>query len=258
MNQSILKALDILDLFDDRHRELSLVEISKSLGMPKPTAFRLLQTLESRGYVKKEKYSDYDTRYRLGLKLLELGNLVTEQLELRRVALPYMKELRDTIDEVIHLVVLDEQEAIYIEKVEGMQALRLVTRIGKREPLHVGSGPKLLLAYQSTDFIQNYIDLLDFNRLNERGALNRRELLTEVKEIQENGYAVSIGEQDPDTIGVSYPVFDYAGRMVASLAVSGPAIRFFGERGQHIQEQTKITALKISKALGYPLNGQDK
>jgi IclR family transcriptional regulator, KDG regulon repressor len=257
MNQSILKALDILDLFDDRHTELALVEISKTLNMPKPTAFRLLQTLESRGYVKKERYSDYDIRYRLGLKLLELGNLVTEQLELRRVALPFMKDLRDLIDEVIHLVIIDHYEAIYIEKVEGLQALRLVTRIGKREPLHVGSGPKLLLAYQPVEFIEEYINNLDFNQLNDRGALNRRELVAEIKEIQENGFAVSKGEQDPDTIGVSYPIFNYKGKMVASLAVSGPAIRFFGERGQHIQEQTKLFATKISQALGY-LNGQDK
>ena len=256
MIQSILKALDILDLFDDRIKELSLVEISKKLNMPKPTAFRLLQTLESRGYVKKEKHSDYDIRYRLGLKLLEMGNLVTEQLELRRMALSYMKALRDKINEVIHLVVIDHNEAIYIEKVEGLQALRLVTRIGKREPLHVGSGPKLLLAFQEDEFIQEYIDHIDFNQLNERGALNRRELIEQIREIQKNGFAVSKGEQDPDTIGVSYPIFNYMNIMVASLAVSGPSIRFFGERGQYIQEQTKITALEISRALGYM--GQDK
>jgi len=258
MNQSILKAFDILDLFNEKRPEWTLVEISKKLNMPKPTAYRLLQTLESRGFVRKDKHSEYDIRYRLGLKLLELGNLVAEQLELRKTALPYMKALRDEIDEVIHLVIRDRYEAIYIEKVEGLQALRLVTRIGKREPLHVGSGPKLLLAYQSEAFINDYIERIDFNKLNENGVLNKRELLEDIKEIQRNGYSVSKGEQDPDTIGVSYPIFDYAGNMVAALAVSGPALRFFGERGQHIQNRTKATAFKISEALGYASKGQDK
>ncbi|MGV3488629.1 MAG: IclR family transcriptional regulator [Tuberibacillus sp.] len=258
MNQSILKAFDILELFDERHAEWTLIDISKQLHMPKPTVYRILQTLESRGYIKKEKHSEYDIRYRLGLKLLELGNLVSEQLELRKIALPFMKALRDDIDEVIHLVIIDHNEAIYIEKVEGLKALRLVTRIGKREPLHVGSGPKLLLAFQPEEFIEKYIDQIEFNQLNERGALNRRELLEEIREIQTNGFAVSKGEQDPDTIGVSYPIFNYSGHMVASLAVSGPSIRFFGERGQHIQDKTKITAEQISEALGYISKGQDK
>jgi|HigsolmetaAR206D_1030411.scaffolds.fasta_scaffold00160_31 DNA-binding IclR family transcriptional regulator len=262
MNQSILKAFDILDLFTEKETEWSLVEISKRLHMPKPTVYRILQTLESRGYVKKEKYSEYDIRYRLGLKLLELGNLAAEQLELRKIALPYMKSLRDEIDEVIHLVILDGDEAIYIEKVEGLKALRLVTRIGKREPLHVGSGPKLLLSFQSDAFINRYVDGMSANTINKRGIWHKRDLLEEIEEIRQNGYSVSIGEQDPDTIGVSYPIFDYTGHLAAALAVSGPAIRFFGERGQMIQEKTQQTAEQISKALGWTLytsnNGQGK
>ncbi|MFC4617489.1 IclR family transcriptional regulator [Camelliibacillus cellulosilyticus] len=251
MNQSVLKALDILNLFNDRTIELSLGDISKKLDMPKPTAYRLLQSLEQKGYVKKEKRSEYDTRYRLGLKLLELGNLVAEQLELGPIALPHMKKLCERINEAVHLVIREKFEAIYIEKVEGHHALRLVTRVGKREPLHVGSGPKLLLANQSEAFIADYINHIDFSLMTERGVLNKRELMAEILDIQTNGYAVSRGEQDPETIGVSYPIKDHRGRVVAALAVSGPAIRFFGDRGRQIQEDTAETARFISKDLGY-------
>src|SRR5690625_7438545 len=92
MNQSVLKALAILSLFIEEE-ELSLQEITEKTNIPKPTAYRLLTTLESEGILYNVKTSTHDSRYGLGLKLLELGNLVAERIELRKVALPYMEQL---------------------------------------------------------------------------------------------------------------------------------------------------------------------
>src|SRR5690625_4626581 len=109
MNQSVLKALDILDLFI-MNKELSLQEISDKANIPKPTAYRMLSTLESCGMLYKEKESTHDSRYGLGLKLLEYGNLVSERLELREISLPHMENLAKEINEVIHLVIAHQQE----------------------------------------------------------------------------------------------------------------------------------------------------
>ncbi|WP_085523806.1 IclR family transcriptional regulator [Tuberibacillus sp. Marseille-P3662] len=253
MNQSVGKALDILELLKKQASQtpLALKTIADHLSMPKPTAYRILQTLESRGFVTKDKPSDTAVYYRLGLKLLELGTIVSEQLELRSVALPFMTDLRDSINEIVHLVIRDQFEGVYIEKVEGEQPLRLHTKIGKRSPLHLGSGPKLLLAMQEDSFIDEYIKALNQNNLWDYHLMNKQEILGELRSINGQGYAISKGEQDPETIGLSYPIYDHTGAVLAALTVSGPAIRFFGERGQSIQKQTDRTAQRISEVLGY-------
>src|SRR5699024_9049212 len=133
-------------------------EISEKTDIPKSTAYRILSTLEAGNILFKTKHSTHDSRYRLGLKLLELGQLVSDQLELRDVALPYMEKLVDQINEVVHLVIINLNKATYIEKVESKRALRLFTRIGKSSPLHLGSGPKLLLAYLPVEKQEEYLN----------------------------------------------------------------------------------------------------
>ncbi|TCP27028.1 IclR family transcriptional regulator [Scopulibacillus darangshiensis] len=252
MNQSVLKALDILSLFTQEKHEYSLTDISNKLDMPKPTAYRLVTALESRGFLIKKKFSDHDIRYVLGLRLLELGNLVSEKLEVRKIAYPYMKKLCDEINEDVHLVIADGHEAIYIEKVEGNQALRLHTKVGMRSALHVGSGPKLLLAFKDAAFIDDYFLKTNLSALTPHSSLTSHyELSKEMEGIRYNGYSISRGEQDAETIGISYPIRDHTGSVAAALAVSGPTIRFFGERGQVIQDETQRTAVAISQQLGY-------
>lgn len=162
MNQSVIKAMKLLDLFTEGTNELTLKEISTKADMPKPTAYRLLSALETSGMLYKMKENEHDSRYRLGLKLLELGEIVSDQLELRDIALPYMENLAHEINEVIHLVIINHDKATYIEKVESSRALRLFTKIGKSVPLYSGSGPKLLLAYLPEEKQDEFLNSSDF------------------------------------------------------------------------------------------------
>lgn len=250
MNQSVLKALRLLDFFV-KSPELTLAELSTKADMPKPTVYRLLSSLEVCGFLIKVRNSEQDIKYRLGLKLLELGNVVSEQLELRKVALPHMKKLCEEINEVVHLVIMDGYEAVYIEKVESKQALRLYTKVGKRSPLYVGSGPKLLLANLPAKDYNRIVENIKFNKFTENTILNKMDLKLELETIRSQGYAVSSGEQDLDTIGFSFPVKDHTGNVIAALGVSGPTIRFLGEREIYLKQETKIIAKKISKDLGF-------
>ncbi|MGE8203120.1 IclR family transcriptional regulator [Heyndrickxia sp. NPDC080065] len=252
MNQSIIKALSLLDFFTEEKPELSLKEITDLVQLPKPTVYRLLTSLEYCGFLTKTKDSEYDKRYKLGLKLMELGQLVSDQLELRKIALPHMKRLANEINEVVHLVIVQHHEAVYIEKVESTHALRLFTRIGKRSPLYLGSGPKLLLAFLPEKKRVEIIDesnLYNFNQI----LLNKDQLKKEIEEIKTNGFAISYGEQDEGTIGVSYPIYNYHGEVIASLAVSGPSYRFEGEHLEVIKESTMKIAESISSEMGYRL-----
>src|SRR5699024_9413239 len=133
------------------------------------------------------------------------------------------------INEVIHLVIIHQNKATYIEKVDSTRALRLYTRVGKSSPLYMGSGPKMLLAFLperrhdailSDPSFRTYIhaqnrDLADFQ--------------AELNTIRETGYAYSVGEQDADTTGISYPIYNHQGNVIAALAVSGLSSHFAGD-----------------------------
>jgi IclR family transcriptional regulator, KDG regulon repressor len=246
MNQSVKKALNLLNLFDEKNYELSLKEISKRSNLPKPTAYRLLTTLESMNYVYKVKENEHDSRYRLGLKLLELGQLVSDQLEVRRIAFPYMESLANDIQEAVHLVVTNHNEATYIEKVESSKAIRLYTRIGKNSALYVGSGPKLLLANLSKEKQE-----IILNQAEAEGRINREEFEQELHSIRLDGYSYSNGEQDENTTGISFPIYDYQSRVVAALTISGLSTYFEGDNLNKIKMKSEETAAIISRKLGF-------
>ncbi|MGM8213174.1 IclR family transcriptional regulator [Virgibacillus sp. W0430] len=244
MNQSVAKALQLLELFTkEEQKELTLQDISIQANIPKPTAYRLLTTLEKSGFLYKTKSSAHDSRYGLGLRLLELGQLVSERLELRALALPSMEALAKRINEVVHLVIVNQNKAIYIEKVDSTRALRLNTRVGKSAPLHIGSGPKMLLAHLPEQQLNKLLEEASF--------ANRKELIKELERIRTVGYAYSVGEQDRDTTGISYPIFDFTGRVIASLAVSGLSTYFEGDKLLEIKRESEKTAQEISRKLGY-------
>jgi len=251
MNKSVIKALQLLDLFVEEQMELSLSEIAWKTGLSKPTAYRLLSSLAVCGFLVKVKHSDQDIRYRLGLKLLELGNIVADQLEIRKIALPSMIKLRDEIDETVHLVVVDGNEAVYIEKVESKQPLRLYTRVGKRSPLYVGSGPKLLLAFMPENKQKDLLETIELKQITKNTIIDKSVLIQEIKCIKSLGYAVSNGEQDLNTVGISFPIRNFDGNVIAALAVSGLSLRVLGERYEFIKERTQIASMEISNNLGY-------
>ncbi|MEH7342423.1 IclR family transcriptional regulator [Bacillus sp. JJ1532] len=250
MNESVVKALGLLDFFLEENNELTLNEITKKSKLSKPTVFRLLTSLEVTGFLTKTKNTHQDVRYRLGLKLLELGNLVSEQLELRTIALPLMRKICADINEAVHLVILDGDKAVFIEKIESSHAVRLYTRVGKRSDLYIGSGPKLLLAYMPETQQQALIEKMKFNKLTPYTIDNKETLYKEIDKIKTNGYSISFSEQDHETIGISYPILNYTQNVVAALTVSGPNTRM-QNRIEEISKKTKETARSISLQLGH-------
>lgn len=251
MNQSVLKALKLLDLFNEESPELTLKEIAAKSNLPKPTAYRLLSTLESADFLYKTKENEHDSRYRLGLKLLELGRIVSDQLELRGIALPYMQSLAQTINEEIHLVIVNHDKATYIEKVESSRALRLYTRIGKNSPLYIGSGPKLLLSFMPKEKQKEILGTEELYFLTEKTPIDKSHLMEELDTIREEGFSYSISEQDADTTGISCPIYDHHGKVIAALTVSGLSNHFEGDNFIQIKKETEKTAREISKKLGF-------
>jgi DNA-binding IclR family transcriptional regulator len=251
VNQNVIDALKLLDLFAGEEVELSLSEIHKKTSMSKSKVFRLLSSLVESKFLRKVKYTEHDIRYQLGLKLMELGHLVSERLEIRQAALPHMRAVCNEIQEIVHLAVLDGNNAVYIEKVESDQPIRLYTQIGRTLPLYVGSGPKLLLAYMDHHKQEEILNNLIMNPFTKNTITSLTKLKKEIKRIREKGYSVSYGEQNLDTTGVSVPIRDFNREVVGVLTASGPSIRFDSKRRDTIYLALEQAAMRISSELGY-------
>src|SRR5699024_9707274 len=146
--------------------------------------------------------------------------------ELREISLPYMEQLARDINEVIHLVIVHQNKATYIEKVDSTRALRLYTRVGKRLPLYMGSGPQMLLAFSAKDKRDAILSEESFSTYINSQNRDLSDFQTELNTIRETGYAYSVGEQDADTTGISYPIYNHQGSVIAAIAVSGLSSHF--------------------------------
>ncbi|WP_177167131.1 IclR family transcriptional regulator [Salinibacillus kushneri] len=250
MSRSLIKAIKLLDCFKDK-LEMTLYELVEESNLPKTTVFRLVSSLEEAGLLVKVKRSSHDVKYRLGLKLLELGKRVSEQLEYRKLALPYMRELNQKLNELVHMAVVEGDEAVYVEKLDSTKPVRLVIQIGGRSPLYAGSAPKLLLAHMNDDDRDNYLQNIEFEKITENTIENVEELKRELAEIKRKGYSISQAEHYRDTMGFSYPIKDFNGETIAALGVSIPITDYSKEREEMILRETGKTAERISRELGY-------
>ncbi|WP_170848257.1 IclR family transcriptional regulator [Lentibacillus halodurans] len=245
-----MKAVKILDCFNGK-RDLSLIDLVKLSGLPKTTVFRLVSSLEEAGLLVKIKRSGHDVKYRMGLKLLELGNNVSEQLEYKKIALPYMRKINKQLNELVYLSVIEGNEAVYIEQINSTKPVRLVIKVGRRSPLYAGSAPKLLLAYMDWDYIENYLEDLEMEKFTNNTIDDKHKLKEEIRTIRKRGYSISKSERFEETMGFSYPVRDFSGKVISSLGVTIPAADYSKDWEIVILENIREAAEQISKELGY-------
>ncbi|WCN39217.1 IclR family transcriptional regulator [Aneurinibacillus uraniidurans] len=245
-NKTIIKSLDVLQLFYS-HKELSLQEMVALSGMPKTSLHRLLGSLEEMGFLQRNESGLYE----LGLIFLRLGHLVAERLDIRNVALPIMRRVRDELEEAVNLVVRDGDDVIYIEKVDTRQPVRVYTRIGRRAPLYGGACPRALLAFLTDDERSRYIDQVDLIKVASGTITDRNQLKTITEEAREKGYTVSHSELEDYSSAVGAPIFDYTGGVVASLSIAGLTTRFSSDRLPLLIEKVQEAATEISEKLGW-------
>jgi DNA-binding IclR family transcriptional regulator len=209
------RALDILLCFTNQS-ELGLTEISKETGLNKSTVFRLLATLEGKGFVKRDIRSD---KYQLGIRIWELASQIYQSSDPAMLFLPEMEQLRDKLDETVSLYIQDKSERIRVQAVESTQAIRRVAPIGVRMPILVGASGKVFLAFMHMSERKQLFVESDMTRK------EQQEYEDQLQEIRKNGYALSVEERETGTAAISVPVFHRDGHLLAALAVSGPVSR---------------------------------
>lgn len=214
--RAVERALEILLCFIKRS-SLSLTEISELTQLNKSTVYRLLATLEKKGFLTR----DPDTeKYQLGFRIWELSVHLDASNDPAILFLPEMERLRDQLDETISLYVRDGYERVRIQAVESRQAIRRVAPLGARMSLAVGASSKVLMAYAKPELVEEVIQSSHWPE--DVDPANYRKQL---KEIAKEGYAISIEEREAGTAAIAVPIFNRDHQIVAALAVSGPVHR---------------------------------
>lgn len=250
--QSIERVSIIHDVLSEYPQGLSLGHISDKTGLNKGTAHRLLSSLVFLDYVRQDAETK---RYYLGFKLVELGNRLLSQIDLRTEARPFLMELAERTKETVHLVILDRFEVLYIDKVEaGVQptGLRMVSMLGSRIPAHCSAVGKVLLAALPEEKVKEIAKRVGLPRRTKNTITNLTKLLGHLKLVKKNGYALDEEENEIGVRCVGAPVRDQRGVVTAAISVSVPAIRIETLILQtDFKDWVMQTALKISEKLGY-------
>lgn len=240
------RAFKILELLCESQSGLRFVDVCERLSLAKSSAFVLLENLEVKGYIEKNS----DGRYRATLRLLQLGNQVLRNIDIRTIALPYMVSLRDEVGFPVHLAMLDGADVVYLEKVEGVGFVKFDTYIGKRAPVHLTAVGKAIVAFLPPGRVHEIIAIGGLGGGTEKAATTPDEFQMSLETVREFGFALDDEEEVLGVRCIGAPVRDYRGQVVASISIIAmhrelPAIRFpeFGTKVIH-------TANQISLALG--------
>lgn len=245
--QSVDRALSILECFTLEHREWGVTDLSKKLGLNKSTVFGLLSTLERRDYVEK---TPEGGKYRLGLKLLDLGTIKHESLEVVSVAQPVLSDLVQRFQETVHIAIYDSGSVVYVDKKDSKNTLASISWIGKRNPAYCTGVGKCLLAFQSEEELRRVI-AQGLQAFTSQTITDPETLRTELARVREEGVAFDREEIERGLACVAAPIRDHLGRVIASISLSAPTIRLDTEMLTRITESVRAAAATISLNLGF-------
>jgi DNA-binding IclR family transcriptional regulator len=244
MLSSVKRALELLDHFTAEQPELSLAEISREADAHKSSVFRILTTLEAMGFVEKNPQSG---KYRLGLKIFALAGRFWGHHDIRQIASPFMEELARESGELIHLAVLDGLDIVYLEKKGQGQVLTVATRVGGRDPAYTSSMGKVLLSDLPEEKLRQILRRRKLRKLTPNTISEIPQLIKELAEIREQGFAVDNEESFSGIRCVGAPIRNAAQKVVAAISITVPAQRMDDQRVQKLSRRVMNTARMISE-----------
>ncbi len=247
--QVVDRVVDILETFATIGPELGVSDVSRALGLKKATAHRLLASLLRRGLVAQDPVT---RRYRLGMKLWELGSLATSQLDWVDRVKPFLQHLTDVTGETSHLAVLNDGQVLYVDKVESTRSLRMPSQVGKRLPVHCTGVGKALVAFLPEEVLKGVLTRRGMPRMTAHTITDRELFLRQLGEVRERGYAVDNEEIDEGLTCLAAVVRDHTSHVVAAISIAGPTSRLRPETLTDRAREVVGTANAMSRALGCP------
>jgi DNA-binding IclR family transcriptional regulator len=240
---AVEKALSILEALAESNNGLTLSELTRKLGLPKSSTHSLLLTLERRGYLHRHEPTGH---YLFGLKLLSLAKLSLAGIGLRKTAAPLLHDLMARTRLTVHLAVLEQGEAVLIEKIEPPGPFKVATHIGERVNVHCTAVGKALIASLPEAELNHLIahGLIGFN---ESTIVSARKLKEELTQVRKLGYSVDDEERGIGLRCIGAPIVDPVGTVIAAISVSGSTAQITRENLLALAEHVKQTASDISR-----------
>ncbi|MCF7941222.1 MAG: IclR family transcriptional regulator [Spirochaetia bacterium] len=248
-NQSIGKALLIIEHMAKQQRPQRLLDLANDLKMPSSTIIRFLNTLIEYGYVRRD---PENSRYSLTLKLTSLGNLAYSKFSYSNALKSHLHSISDTLNESASLSIEQDMNVVYIDTAEGPDhILQTLQRIGKVAPMHsTGAGKILMMNYNEAE-INRYIDIRGLPGYTEKTLVTRHSFLKEMEKVRTQGFAYDDEECEIGVKCIAFPVRDFSGKVVASISVSAPISRMAPPREEEIIEVLKEVTQQASLDLGW-------
>lgn len=246
--QAVDRAVAILDSFASGDEELGISELSDRVNLHPATVHRLLCTMEHRRLIEQDRKTG---KYRLGLKLFELGSLVSNALDVRRIAHPYLLDLVRRGGETAHLMMLEGADIVFMDKVESDNPFRMVSQIGKRLPAHCSGAGKCLLARLPESELEAVFAESPLPSLTPKSIADLGDLKKHLEQVRLQGFAVDDEETQAGLRCIGAPVFDHSRKAVAAVSISGPVARVTKKQVPFFVQLVRDTAEDISRSLGH-------
>ncbi|HTV10618.1 MAG TPA: IclR family transcriptional regulator [Acidimicrobiales bacterium] len=245
----LAKAAKLLDALA-ANADCTVPALAQRVNEPRPTVYRLVQDLVAMGYVEE---GPRPGTYRLGLELFRLGSLVALSFNVRDKASSVMTDIHSELEETVYLVIRRNDEAVCIERVEGLHIRSMALHLGGTLPLHLGAGPRALLAYQPREYWDEYFERTELKPMTPRTPLTKAGIIALLEEVRQLGYALSDEDVTMGITSVGAPILDHTGKIHAALSVGGlrAAVLGPGGGGERAVKLVREGAAEISRRMGY-------
>ncbi len=240
--QALARGLKILDILGQSPDGASITELAECLLVDKASASRLCTTLARYGYVEKD---DSTRRYHLGPRVVSLSRSLLMRLPLRVAAKPYLRQLMEATGECAHLAVPAQDKVLYIDQEESPATLRVNAQVGTMNPLYCTALGKALLAFGDVP-IPEVLEPHTPHTITSKKSLRQH-----LKEIRRAGFSVDNEEFDLDVRCIAVPVYDFRGKVVGSIGISGPASRLSQERLPELAARVVEVGKSLSERMGF-------
>jgi len=248
---ALQRGLRLLQLFSESPGGLSAKQVAARSRLPVSTVHRFLVNLENAGFLNCSR----DGIYQLGIACFAIGQAALGQLDIRRVSLPYLEDLNRQTRETIHLTLRHGLSAVYVEKLDSPEQLRIYSRIGAAVPLYCTAVGKVMLAYMPDHEREKALHQLVLKRFTPNTVGNLQELAAELYRVRKNGYACDLEEHELHIRCIAAPVWDNEGKVHASVSITAPMVRMTVTRLRQLAPVIQAAGLQISRELGYPTGG---
>jgi DNA-binding IclR family transcriptional regulator len=240
------RAVSVLETLSQSEAPLSLADICHCMNLHKSTAHRALMVLERSALIERTS----ENRFRLGLKLYELGNRAVEQIDFRARVYPFFRRLAMDAHETVHLGVLQKTSVVYLDKVEPNRRVCMSSKIGSSNPVYCTSLGKAMLAFQPEETIEKIVSSIRFTRYTPKTLCSREKLFEHLGTVRRRGYAIDDEEIELGVRCIGAPILNEDGWAIAAVSVSGPTSRITPQNARALAQRVLTCCREISGSLG--------